>query len=231
MQDIYTVHPASPPGTHVLAMLKGTITLNGNPVDVKISSYKDDAIESNSEHHSNASTGHYLINLQSGSTYRIVYELEGYEPQVTTVDVQGITIYTEVIKDIVFTTPITDTIAPPADSMAYSEIVATYGDVKVDSLFYRVQVGAYHFSENFSLKHLDGLGQLKIELLPDDVTRFSLGDVETLGEAEELKAKVIAAGNKEYPFIIIYYNSERMNLRNMILAPKGLLYRNKFHGG
>lgn len=101
-QDIYTVTPGFQGEPPILALVVGFVTLNGQPVDSKIS--VTDSLTGNNygEYHSNASSGKYLIALKPGNTYKVAIEVEGQESMYEYVNVKGIDTYVQVNKDYNF---------------------------------------------------------------------------------------------------------------------------------
>ncbi len=102
-QDIYTVSPGFQGEPPILALVVGFVTMDGIPVDAKIS--VTDSANGNSfgNYHSNASSGKYLIALRPGNTYRVAIEVEGADAYFEYVNVQGIDTYVQVDKDYNFT--------------------------------------------------------------------------------------------------------------------------------
>lgn len=101
-QDIYTVTPGFQGEPPILALVVGFVTLNGQPVDSKIS--VSDSLTGNQygEYHSNASSGKYLIALKPGNTYKVAIEVEGQESMYEYVNVRDIDTYVQVNKDYNF---------------------------------------------------------------------------------------------------------------------------------
>lgn len=101
-QDIYTVTPGFQGDPPILALVVGFVTLNGKPVDSKIS--VSDSLTGNQygEYHSNGSSGKYLIALKPGNVYRVAIEVEGQESMYEYVNVKDIDTYVQVDKDYNF---------------------------------------------------------------------------------------------------------------------------------
>lgn len=101
--------------------------------------------------------------------------------------------------------------------MNYSQ---KYGEVKADSLEFRVQIGAFKNADNIVYPNLEGLG--KIQKLPtqDGLTRVTIGgSFKTLKKAFEFNKKVIAAGQSD-AFVIALFNGKRLTLEE--LESKGI---------
>ena len=101
-QDIYTVTPGFQGEPPILALVVGFVTLNGQPVDSKIS--VSDSLTGNTygEYHSNATSGKYLIALKPGNVYKVAIEVEGQESMYEYVNVKDIDTYVQVNKDYNF---------------------------------------------------------------------------------------------------------------------------------
>lgn len=104
--------------------------------------------------------------------------------------------------------------------VTYSE---KYGDVKADSLEFRVQIGAFKNADNIVYPNLDGYG--KIQKLPtqDGLTRITIGgSFKTLKKAFEFNKKIIGAGQSD-AFVIALFNGKRLTLEE--LESKGIYKR------
>jgi hypothetical protein len=101
-QDIYTVSPGFQGEPPILALVVGFITLDGNPVDAKISVTDSTNGNSYGNYHSNGSSGKYLIALRPGNTYKVAIEVEGADPYFEYVNVKGLDTYVQVDKDYNF---------------------------------------------------------------------------------------------------------------------------------
>lgn len=101
------------------------------------------------------------------------------------------------------------------DAEAYIYAVKKYGKEKVDGLKFKVQIGAYtnppgasHYS---FLKNVGPIDK-KVE---DGLTKYKVGDMETLEQTEILKQNVINQGVKD-AFVNAYYNGDKIPLRRAI---------------
>jgi hypothetical protein len=134
-QDIYTVSPGFQGEPPILALVVGFITLDGNPVDAKISVTDSTNGNSYGNYHSNGSSGKYLIALKPGNTYKVAIEVEGADPYFEYVNVKGIDTYVQVDKDYNFTTQ-KGTTANGDSTKRIQPVVADSNDVlqkKIDS--------------------------------------------------------------------------------------------------
>mgnify|MGYP007063822325 CR=1 FL=1 len=99
--------------------------------------------------------------------------------------------------------------------MSMEEILNKYGDQKVDNLSYKVQVGAYSNPRNYTSNHLKELGEVSRIVLEDGITRFMIGEYETLREAKLGLQKVINKGQED-AFILLFLKGERTYLEDLI---------------
>ena len=84
----------------------------------------------------------------------------------------------------------------------------TYG------IYYKVQIGAYRKPQNFKYKKYEDLGSVELLKLEDGITRFTIGNFETLAEAERLQNAVIQRGIKD-AWITATVNGERKFLQDV----------------
>jgi hypothetical protein len=78
----------------------------------------------------------------------------------------------------------------------------------VDSLYYVVQIGAYKLADNFNYSRLIGLPKSQRKTFSDNITRFTMGQYNTLNEANTLLLKAKKNGIKD-AFIIPVYKGEK----------------------
>lgn len=102
----------------------------------------------------------------------------------------------------------------------YSE---KYGDVKADSLEFRVQIGAFKNADNIVYPNLDGYGRIQKLPTQDGLVRVTIGgSFKTLKKAFEFNKKIIAAGQSD-AFVIALFNGQRLTLEE--LESKGIYKR------
>jgi hypothetical protein len=78
-------------------------------------------------------------------------------------------------------------------------------------LVYRVQVAAYRKPQNYHWTNKETFGDVLEVLYPDGITRFTIGGTKYLQEAQELKARLVAAGITD-AFIVAFKGKERVPL-------------------
>jgi outer membrane protein OmpA-like peptidoglycan-associated protein len=94
--------------------------------------------------------------------------------------------------------------------MAYSTLLQKYGDRQADGLTFKVQIGAFQHPDPDKFKHLSQYGAFTSEKGTDGLTKFMIGETNTLTEAVELEKKL----KQEIPdaWIVTYYQGERISL-------------------
>jgi len=223
LQDIYLVEPGLTGFEPALLLVKGNVMLNNKPIEADL------FIEKTNEQpymqlKSNAVNGHYLTNLPGGTDYKLIFKLKNFPDKSFAVEAMNINSYTEKIIDVNFDTlpaqPVVKNEIPKTDSVktvtpAEGKPQINNGTEVVEGLFFRVQIAAYKLPENYSAKHLEGLGEIEKLVLEDNVTRFTIGgNFYTLAKAQFHRGKVKTAGQKD-AFITAVYKGKRVYLDDL----------------
>lgn len=227
LQDIYTVVPGLVGYKPAVAMLKGKVTLNNNPVEADIVvSYKNN-MQTYSKLGSNSVTGDYLTTLPSNREYEIAYKLKNFEFHLLkgdTVIIEKLAIAdsdTMVELDVnveFYTLDFIEDNPISLDPMSAEDIILAFGDTKADGLIFKVQIAAYNFPENYVYERLKGLGNVEKSILEDNITRFTIGgNFYTFNDASIHNKKVKARGQED-AFITAIYKGKRVYLRQLIEA-------------
>jgi hypothetical protein len=230
LQDIYMVTPGMPGFEPVLALVKGVITVNNSPVEGQLSVEIAGKNIVYTTIRSNAEKGNYLVNLPEGHKYKLVYKWGSLPEKTYEVDATALTGYSEQVINVNFDTlapvvakadtakPVTPPAPPPAEDTFKP-------DEAVPGLIFRVQIAAYRKPQNYSGKHLSGLGQIEKLYLNDGIYRFTIGgDFLTLPRAQFHRNKVKAAGQPDV-FITAIYKGKRVYLEE--LYKMGLIAQRK----
>jgi hypothetical protein len=233
--DIYLVDPGYVGKKPAVYLVKGKITLDGQPVEAKVSvsiTSKDN--KNFGDFNSNSASGNYKVTLPAGSVFRFTYTYKDFPARTLDVDATAITDYTEKEHNVEFSTkPDTVVAVVPKDTVpkvvkpvdtfkpntalqakikSYSEM---YGDISAEGLDFKVQVAAYKFPKNYKYPHLRGLGSVDQLKLDDGITRITIGGgFNTLGKAYEHNKKVIAAGQTD-AFVTAIYKGKRVYLEQL----------------
>lgn len=101
------------------------------------------------------------------------------------------------------------------DEMTAEDIMKKFGDQTADGVEFKVQVAAYTVAQNYDSKHLSGLGSINKVVLDDGITRFTLGNFDTLRKAKDLEAKCKAKGQED-AFVIVFINGKRTYLEELV---------------
>jgi hypothetical protein len=94
------------------------------------------------------------------------------------------------------------------DPDIYQEILDKFGNIKVENLIFKVQIGAYQDAANFDNGYISSVHKVSTQVLKDGITRFTIGELITLNEAEDLKLNAIGRGCTD-AFILIFYKGKR----------------------
>ncbi|MEW6470250.1 MAG: carboxypeptidase-like regulatory domain-containing protein [Bacteroidota bacterium] len=216
-QDIYTASPGFPGDKPVLAVVVGTITLDGKPVTGDIKVTDSETGENKGNFKSNSATGNYIIALTPGVNYKVAFEVEGQQ-KVEYVNVKKLETFVQVQNDVQFktengkVTAISDTSntlqtkietqlekykqqnAPElCEAKVYQRLLTEYGAVQKEGVSYIVELGTYESSADFNGEKIKNLGAIQSKANVLNHTTFSIGVFKTLLEAEQLKQKVLQA--------------------------------------
>ncbi len=220
-QDIYTAEPGMFGKPTSLVLVTGIVTYNDKPVEatikVKSKLYQREYTRVKAEE----TKGDYLVNLPSGNDFEITYSYRDIS-QTKTLSTALIDSFARIeMNTQLYTESYIKSKMPKPDSLQikpedigkkglnFDEFVAKYGDKMVDSLDYRVQIGAYRYIENFNHSILLGLPRVLRKTYHDGITRFTIGEQKSLNDAVALCNKVKKKGIKD-AFIIAIYKDERI---------------------
>ena len=227
-QDIFLVQPGMFGKPSALIMLDGVVYLDDKPTEaeIKIKSkfLKKDFAGIFS---SNSVSGKYLINLPAGNEFEVRFTCgkESVTKNISTVGIDSFiplttdaNLYSAEYKAMLKAK--TDSAqAKPDDisklNLTYEEFLNKYGSLHADSVYFKVQVGAYRLIENFNYRKLITLPPVRRQIYSDGITRFTIGELQTLKEADAMckKAKGIAIKDS---FVIVIYKNKRITLEDLI---------------
>lgn len=103
------------------------------------------------------------------------------------------------------------------DPKVYAVLLEIGNKICASSMEFKVQVGAYKKPLNFNSKHLNKFGKIESNLSADGLTRFTQGKCTNVNEAEQLRKKIIAAGQKD-AWIVGFIDGKRFTLEELILV-------------
>jgi len=224
LQDIYMVTPGLDGFKPSVLIVKGTITLHGQPVEADILVNVTGTTESFNAVKSNSIDGKYLVSLLDGNDYKVVFKLNDSISKTYTIEGKNLTGYNERIINVEFADTANTTVKnkePKAkenpvtiDSAAIAKNT-TKADKKVEGLYFRVQIAAYKYPQNYNASHLTGLGKIERLILDDGICRITIGgDFYTISSAHTFLQKVRLAGQKD-SFVTAIYKGKRVYLEDL----------------
>ncbi len=236
-QDIYFIQPGIAGKPVSVVQLSGNVTFNDKPVEssIRVNSLKKKDIGSQT-FVSNSTSGKFLISLPTNNDYEFIFSYKDLPPQkkiISTKDVDSSILltliadfYSEAYKKIIDAKRDSiEKLNKLANSgVSVEDFKKNYGDLVIDSLFYKVQVGAYEFIENFDYSRSIDLGIIIRKVYLDGITRFTIGNFKTFNDAYERMADVREFSVRD-AFIIVYYKNKYYYLKDIL--EKGLLKSSK----
>ncbi len=105
------------------------------------------------------------------------------------------------------------------------EFLEDFGDMEVEDLEFKVQVGVFKKRKKYDFPKLKnkGLGDVDNETLRDGSTRMTMGgSYKTLRQAFRHNGKIVKAGQSD-AFVSVYYKGKRIGIEN--LRKKGVLVK------
>lgn len=103
------------------------------------------------------------------------------------------------------------------------EFLEDFGDLEVEDLEFKVQVGVFKKRTTYHFPKLRGLGKVSNERLKDGSTRMTMGgSYKTLRQAFRHNKKIVRAGQRD-AFVSVYYKGKRIGIEN--LKRKGVLVK------
>jgi Tol biopolymer transport system component len=227
-QDIYIVEGLGRKTR--LVMVKGLVLVDDKPVDGTIT-VMNERKGTEQIFHSNSATGKYLMNLKPGNDFKIKFKVNGFDEQVKNLSTMKVDSFLESTIDVQFYTDAykarlkrmqdslklkKDTLKGQEGNMTLAEMIAKFGDKKIEDLDFRVQVGAFNLPDNFNYTALLKMGKVQKNKSEDGITRFTIGHKKTLNEVYDLKKRVVKAGIKD-SFVTAVYKGKRMLLKDLLV--------------
>jgi len=227
-QDIYSIEPGLPGKPFKLVQISGIVHLNGKPslgnIQVNIlnnQKFKPQVYQSNS------SSGKFLMNLPEGQDYELVFscnELPLQKKYINTMNIDSF-IPVQVIADF-YTEDYLKKLEAKMDSLSivdkknsvaggYEDFAIQYGNLVVDSLFFKIQIGAYKFIENFNYTKTMHLGKIIRKVYEDGITRFTVGNYTSFNEAFKVLQDIKSHAIKD-AFVIAVYKNEYYYLEKLV---------------
>jgi len=99
----------------------------------------------------------------------------------------------------------------------YKMLLAIGDKVACSKIEFKVQIAAYRKPENYKWDHLASFGTPEKTPYPDGITRFTQGKFTTITDAEKLRQKAIAKGQKD-AWIVGFIDGKRYTLEELIMV-------------
>jgi len=227
-QDIHLVEPGMFGKPTALIMMNGLVYYDDKPVEAEVHiRSKFLKKDFSGTFTSNSATGEYLLNLPAGNEFEVVFSHKGVSvgKHISTV---GIDSFAALKTDAnLYSKEFLAKLKLEIDSaqlmveafeklnMTYDELLAKFGNYKNDSIEYRVQVGAYRIVENFNYRKILTLPPVMRQTYDDGITRFTIGSVPTLCEAEVICKRAKKAGFKD-SFVIAAVKNKKIAFFDLI---------------
>lgn len=236
-QDIYFIQPGIAGKPVSIVQLSGNVTFNDKPAEasIQVNSLKKKEIGSQT-FISNSTSGKFLISLPTDNDYEFIFTYKNLPPQrktVSTKDVDSSIVltliadfYSDAYKKILNAKrdSLTKLSTLANSGVSVDEFKKNYGDLIIDSLYYKIQIGAYQFIENFDYSRSIDLGIIIRKVYDDGITRFTIGNFKTFNDAFERLRDVKEFAVKD-AFIVVYYKNKYYYLKDIL--EKGLLKNGK----
>lgn len=227
-QDIYIIKPGILGKPVALVQITGNVTYNEQPVEASISMRStSNKLIKQQNYLSNSVTGKFLMNLPAGEDFEVTFTYKNLPPlkrSISTAKVDSFIqlnmiadFYSEAYKAMLERKQ--DSIAKinklANEGVSLDEFMKTYGDLAIDSLFFKVQIGAYKFIENFNYTKTMNLGKIIRKVYNDGITRFTVGNYRTFNEAYA-SLKNIRENAVNDAFIIAIYKNNYYYLKDIV---------------
>lgn len=216
LHDIYTIDVSDIMTNSPVLLLKGNV----KPPNCKIYVKNIDG-EDRGTYKSDADKGDYQFYLNLGEEYEITFKVSEEKSKTIRINTKDLTEFTERIENIDFdemTAAVAEVPKPKFDLANpdnFKQFIKQYGNLKVDDVVFKVQIGAYLAPENFNERRWRNFGELVREKGADGITRFTIGDYETFNKAEKVTNRVREIGDKD-AFMLVFYKGERTSLNKLI---------------
>lgn len=227
-QDILLVEPGMFGKPTALIMMQGVVYLDDQPVEaeIKIKS-KFTRKDFFGTFTSNSVTGEYLLNLPAGNEFEVMFVYKGVTvgKHISTVGIDSFAVLRtdanlyskEYLAKLKFEIDSTQLMVEALErlEMTFDEFLKKFGNYRNDSIEYKVQVGAYRIVENFNYRKILTLPPVRRQLFEDGITRFTVGAVPTLLEADAICKMAKKAGFKD-SFVIATVKNKKITFFDLL---------------
>lgn len=226
--DLLMVEPGMFGKPTALIMMHGVVYLDDKPVEAQIRiKSKFTRKDFFGTFTSNSASGEYLLNLPAGNEFEVLFSYKGISvgKHISTVGLDSFAVlntdanlYSKAfLAKLKLEIDSTQLMVEALErlQMSYDEFLQKFGHYKNDSIEYRVQVGAYRIIENFNYRKILTLPPVRRQLYADGITRFTVGSVPTLLEADAICKKAKKAGFKD-SFVIATVKNKKITFFDLI---------------
>jgi hypothetical protein len=221
LQDIYLVEPGMFGKPTKLIILSGTVYADNKPVEAQIKiKAKHGRKDFGGVFSSNSVSGEYLVNIPGGNEFELTFTYKNMSTvkNISTVTLDSFAVLKadiNIYSNEFLNAQKIEEGQTKSDTLSYAEFLARYGNLTTDSLIFKVQVGAYKIIENFNFNKLLQLPPVRRQIYADGITRFTIGEYNTLKEADDMckYAKKIAIKDA---FVIALYNKKRISFDELL---------------
>lgn len=102
------------------------------------------------------------------------------------------------------------------DPAVYKQFLSMTGNVCAEGMLFKIQIAAYRHPENYKYDHLKQFGAPEVTNYPDGITRFTQQQFTTIKEAEAVRQKIMAKGQKD-AWIVGFIDGKRYTLEELIM--------------
>jgi len=175
--DIYTVEPGITGIMPAMAVVKGTVTQDGKPVQAAIIVTANNSVYK--KYKSNATSGFYQIVLPLGQDYTIDWKLNDTTSRNQLIEAAKASAYILKINDVNFKTK--------KDSALTS---TTGGSETIEGLTFKIQIAAEYLNRRIDKKKIREYGKIEKKVI-DKIARFTLDtEYKTLKDVEAVLEKI-----------------------------------------
>lgn len=227
-QDIYEIDRVNFEKTVSLIYVHGTVQYNGTPVKASITATSlINKNYYNGEYNTEMPTGKYFLSLPGKSSYELIIK---YGKIKVTKLISSPLIDSVVDLELNIDLNDSDTLEnysalkaidtlDTSSEISLVEFMKSNGNKIFENTKFMVQIAAYKVSKNFNYANLIGFPALKKIVSSDGITRFVLGEFNTINEAEDLLIRVQKLIAKD-AFIIALQNNKRILLHDLMKQTK-----------
>lgn len=179
---------------------KGYTTYSLGPfksmLDAEIFKYKVNSTESSEKGWQNP---HVIVTVNDKGKRKLVQEY--FEDDYTRKD---------------YVTPTQPKVIKAGSTETYSSLKRDNGQLEVEGISYKVEVGSFENPDDFQLQKLSKYGKIESKKYPDGKTRFTMGPFKTVNEAEAFRSMLATKEpDASKAFVTVVYFGARKTMEEM----------------